>query len=198
MRIPLPKTYNSWIIVSLVLLFALPAVGQGSGPKGSYEGQSREGQSRAELEAEQRVSLSADKIIEILRNEPGLMLQVKKMLVRKAFEQGRIVDPSELTDDALYRLVRDDENIRIIATREIEDRSYIRAKPTKEELARQDARGLPGGIPRTMDSSMGASSSRGNGMSQEEAYWGAQQRDLQQYQRMVPGAAPPSAPGTIL
>src|SRR5713101_4507319 len=46
--------------------------------------------SRAEKEAAQQVSLSPDKIIDILRNEPGLLLQVKKMLVRKAYEQGRI------------------------------------------------------------------------------------------------------------
>jgi protein involved in polysaccharide export with SLBB domain len=92
--------------------------------------------SRAEREAEQMVSLSADKITEILQNEPGLLLQVKKALVRKAFEQGRVLDPNDLTDDALFRLIREDQNVRVIATQEIEDRSYIKAKPTREELAR--------------------------------------------------------------
>src|ERR1700674_3148727 len=83
--------------------------------------------SRAEQEAEQLVSLSADKIVSILQVEPGLLLQVKKTLVRKAFEQGRVLDPNDLTDDALFRLIREDQNVRVIATREIEDRSYIRA-----------------------------------------------------------------------
>src|SRR5580698_770131 len=92
--------------------------------------------SRAEHEAEQLVSLSADKITEILRDETGLLLQVKKALVRKAFEQGRVLDPNDLTDDALFRLIREDQNVRVIATREIEDRQYIRAKPTREELAK--------------------------------------------------------------
>ena len=64
-------------------------------------------QSRAEFEAEQRVSLSAEKIIDLLQQEPGLLLQVKKMLVRKAFEQGRILDPTDLTDEALFRLLRE-------------------------------------------------------------------------------------------
>src|ERR1051325_2887325 len=86
-------------------------------------------QSRAEIEAEQRVSLSADKIVELLQREPGLLLQIKKQLVRKAFEQGRLLDPAELTDDAVFRLLREDENVRILATHEIEDRSYIRPKP---------------------------------------------------------------------
>jgi protein involved in polysaccharide export with SLBB domain len=92
--------------------------------------------SRAEREAEQMVALSGDKIIQILRDETGLLLQVKKALVRKAYEQGRILDPKDLTDDALFELIREDENVRIIATEQIEDRSYIRAKPTKEEIAK--------------------------------------------------------------
>jgi hypothetical protein len=65
--------------------------------------------SRAEQEAEQMVSLSADKITQILESEAGLLLQVKKAIVRKAFEQGRILDPNDLTDDALYRLIREDQ-----------------------------------------------------------------------------------------
>ncbi len=90
--------------------------------------------SRAERAAEQMVSLSADNIISLLRQETGLLLQVKKAVVRKAFEQGRVVDPADLTDDGLFSLIREDENTRVTATREIEDRYYIRAKPTREEL----------------------------------------------------------------
>src|SRR5258708_30218991 len=92
--------------------------------------------SRAEQEAEQMVSLSADRILYILREEPGLLIQVKKALVRKAFEQGRLLNPQDLTDESVFRLIREDDSIRIIATREIEDRAYVRAKPTREEIAR--------------------------------------------------------------
>ena len=94
--------------------------------------------SRAEQEAEQMVSLSAEDIIAILEKEPGLLLEVKKMLVRTAYAQGRILDPQDLTDEALYRVVARDENIRILVTQEIEDREYIRVKPTREELAREE------------------------------------------------------------
>src|SRR6476661_6900276 len=75
------------------------------------------------------VSLSAEKIIGILRQETGLLLEVKKLLVRKAREQGRILDPEDLTDEALFRLLRDDALIRALATQEIERRNYVRAKP---------------------------------------------------------------------
>jgi protein involved in polysaccharide export with SLBB domain len=134
--------------------------------------------SRAEHEAEQMVSLSADRILFILRQEPGLLLQVKKALVRKAFEQGRILDPNDLSDDALFDLIRHDDNIRVIATHEIVDRSYIKAKPTREELARNlpcrqplptGAEALAAKQPDQLPSSSNASTKRAP--SQEEEYW---------------------------
>src|SRR5215469_3113851 len=48
--------------------------------------------SRAEKEAERLVSLPTDKIILLLQQEPGLFLEVKKMIMRKAFAQGRVID----------------------------------------------------------------------------------------------------------
>lgn len=116
------------------------------------------------------VSLSAEKIIGILRQETGLLLEVKKLLVRKAREQGRILDPEDLTDEALFRLLRDDALIRALATQEIERRNYVRAKPTRDEL-RANVFG---------DTDMGPTKTATGGnspadqlkrASQEEAYW---------------------------
>ena len=89
---------------------------------------------RAAQEAEQRVSLSAATITQILRDHPGLLLAVKKALVRRAYEQGRLLDPADLTDDALFELLQQDNNTRILATREIVDRRYVQVKPTAREL----------------------------------------------------------------
>jgi protein involved in polysaccharide export with SLBB domain len=151
-------------------------------------------QSRAEKEAEQLVSLSADQIIQILHEETGLLLQVKRALVRKAYEQGRILDPNDLTDEALYRLITEDQNVRVIATHEIEDRSYVRAKPTREELARD--------LPCRQAVSMAASDTKQSvqttsdpkaNATQEEAYWFRHDSDadcdLEQY---LPGGTIPS------
>jgi len=91
-------------------------------------------QSRAQQEAAQQVSLSADNIIEILEKEPGLVLQVKKLLVQEAFEQGQLVDSKDLSDQAVFRSLREDEKGRILATREIEARGYISLKPTHAEV----------------------------------------------------------------
>ena len=151
--------------------------------------------SRAEKEAEERVSLSADRILDILQQEPGLLLQVKKMLVRKAFEQGRLLDPADLTDEALFRLVREDENIRILATREIEDRSYIRAKPTKEEIERERDLAAQKGLS-TTPTMQSASAPAGSNRNQEDAYWDKHESDFQNYAAPVTGPNPgqPAAP----
>ena len=116
---------------------------------------------------EPMVSLSAATISEILRREPGLLLEVKRLLVRKAYEQGRLLDPADLTDDALFRLLREDDNIRVLATREIERREYIRPKPTRQEIEKDQIARL-----HTPESSK----SPGSGavpvrQSDEEKYW---------------------------
>jgi protein involved in polysaccharide export with SLBB domain len=124
------------------------------------------------------VSLSADKIISLLRTESGLFLQVKKALVKKAYEQGRLIDPQDLTDDAVFSLIREDDNVRILITREIEDRSYVRAKPTREELARglvsEPLRGQAPKVASPVDPNKPAPT-------QEEAYWAAHESGEEQY-----------------
>ncbi len=138
--------------------------------------------SRAEREAEQMVSFSADRILPILRQEPGLLLQLKKALVRKAFEQGQILNPNDLTDDALFDLIRKDENVRVIATHEIVDRGYIKAKPRREELARDLPCRLPasaGSEAKQADQSSLTNSKRPP--SQEEIYWAKHENDLDCY-----------------
>jgi protein involved in polysaccharide export with SLBB domain len=135
--------------------------------------------SRAEHAAEEMVSLSADKIITLLRQEPGLMLQVKKALVRKAYEQGRILDPADLDDDSLFRLLWEDENVRVIATQEIERRNYVRAKPTQAEI---DRRGysVPVVTAPTQNAQGAAPANRNVaiGGPQEDAYWSTHEDNL--------------------
>ena len=46
----------------------------------------------------------------------------QRLLVRQAYEQGQLLDPAYLTDDALYQLPIVDDNARILATQEIEKR----------------------------------------------------------------------------
>jgi len=148
--------------------------------------------SRADQEAQRKVSLSPDKIIDILRNEPGLLLEVKKMLVRKAYDQGRLLDPEDLTDEALFRLIGRDGNIRVLITREIEDREYVRVKPTREEMEREQQR--RGTQPLVADTAQEEEDLK-TGKSQEQGYWSRHDRDLQN-SSPPPSTAPALAPAT--
>ncbi|MBZ5706792.1 MAG: SLBB domain-containing protein [Acidobacteriia bacterium] len=133
------KSRVSAVLVLMMLAFPIAVLGQ----ERTYSNRPQvtdEANFRAEQEAESLVALSADKIIAILRDEPGLLLQAKKLLVKKAYEQGRLLDPQELTDEALFRLIRQDQNICVLITREIEDRSYVRAKPGREERDEMERR----------------------------------------------------------
>jgi len=155
--------------LSFSILLPLPGWGQ---QRGDYRTTTAidPSQSRAAEAAAELVSLSADKIISILREEPGLLLAVKKTLVRRAYEQGRILDPADLTDDALYTLLRDDNSVRVVATREIEDRYYIRPKPTREELERNP--------PKDLEKNPAEAKLTSSNPSAEEIYWSRHEDDF--------------------
>ena len=157
--------------------------------------------SRAEQEAEQMVTLSPDRILAIIRQEPGLLFQIKKALVRKAFEQGRLLDQKELTDLALFTLIREDENVRLIATHEIEDRQYIRAKPTREELAQntpcrqavqttQATQTIQPGSDAPARNELPSVQASGGG-NQEQAYWAKHDSDGDCFLQSLPHGALP-------
>jgi protein involved in polysaccharide export with SLBB domain len=174
-------------MISLCMALTLCATASGQQPA-AYSRSTAIDQknSRAEHEAEQMVSLSADRILFILRDEPGLLLQIKKALVRKAFEQGRILDPNDLTDDTLFTLIRQDDNIRVIATHEIVDRAYIKAKPTREELARDlPCRQLMPNDAETVTAKQPDQSASNTNTkpapSQEQEYWRKHENDLDCY-----------------
>ena len=158
--------------------FVLPAFGQ-------TQMEPRRSESR---DVEPMVSLSAATLTDILRHEPGLLLQVKKMLVRKAYEQGRLLDTEDLTDESLFRLLREDESIRILATEEVEKREYVRAKPTRRELDHER-------IERYETEKTVSTTTEQPPQSQEEKYW-AQHEQMPARQNASPSTRVPVEPGS--
>ena len=80
------------------------------------------------------VALSADVIVDLLRKEPALKLQIKRVLIQKALDQGRLLAEEDLGDTELFGLIRDQFTIRKIASDEIEKRHYLPLRPTDEEV----------------------------------------------------------------
>ncbi|HEX3740544.1 MAG TPA: SLBB domain-containing protein [Terriglobales bacterium] len=197
-RRPSGDRIRNSVITVLVCVIAV-AVSSAQTPNASYHKQSLPLKSRAEQAAEQQVALSPEKIIELLRQEPGLLLQVKKVLVRKAYEQGRILDPEDLTDDALFQLLHEDHTICVLATREIEARAYVKAKPTQEEIEQQREQDARLGLTRTAAPEAQKPQGAANQVtSQEDAYWEKHDDMGEQYQlgqpQLLPQPTRPNAP----
>jgi protein involved in polysaccharide export with SLBB domain len=201
---PLSVSGTQRAILALLLMLYVAAA---SSPKLSAQnvlvyGRTRaidEAQSQSERQAEQTVSLSAEKLIALMQKETGLLLEVKKLLVRKAFEQGRILESKDLTDEALFRLLREDENIRVLATQEVSNRLYIRALPNQDERQRERAvSGRPVATNGDEESAGPANSAKTHGMSQEDRYWSEQDhrspastQSTQPQSKVPPGAQQP-------
>ena len=235
MRVRLADTHKFGLRLALALLFMLCAASlfaQGDRPfTKSYDKSPAAPdydrtravpleQSRAQAEADRLVSLSSEKIISLLSSEPGLLLKCKKLMVRSAFEQGRVLGQEDLTDDAVFQLVREDQKVRSLFTREIEDRYYVRAKPTQEELEQSWMAGMtplitgPGSTtPSSVSSSLLAGQIPNGRPSsgQEDLYWLRHEDDLNRLPNpnfvmplgtsqagtssAVQAAKPPSTPG---
>jgi len=154
------------LILATIACVLLPSLSAGQeGPANPEESIAEVGPH--ERDPEPLVSLSAAAITEILRQEPGLLLEVKRVLVRKAYEQGRLLDPADLTDAALFQWLREDNNVRVLATEQIEQREYIRPKPTRREMEKDRIERL-----RSANSAMASGGSTVPvGRNEEEKYW---------------------------
>ena len=180
------------ILASFLVLCTALAAAQDSPVYGRTQALD-ESRSQAEERAEQTVSLSAEKLIALLQKETGLLLEVKKFLVRKAFEQGRILEPRDLTDEALSRLLREDETIRVLATQEVLKRRYIRALPTSEERQRQSTVSGDSLSTRDEESSASGTPAKTRSASQEERYWSAEER-RRELSPQAPDVSPQTQP----
>src|SRR5690348_6915559 len=99
--------------------------------------------SQSRIDKEERalmdqVTLAPEQIESVLRTQPLMMLNVKRALVRKAYEQGRLLDPADLTDTVVLQLVQEDRNVQIVATHEIErSLSTVESYPTQRSSSDQ-------------------------------------------------------------
>lgn len=90
--------------------------------------------SQSSSAAQSEASLDANIIIGLLQHEPALALQIKKALIKRGIDQGRLLEEQDLTDVVLYDLIQREQVIRVIATHEIMSRHYLDLKPTDEEI----------------------------------------------------------------
>lgn len=72
-----------------------------------------------------RVGASASQIEEVLRKDPGLMVELKRIVAKEATDHGQILEDSDLTDVAVIARLADDPEFRSVATRLLQRYGYL-------------------------------------------------------------------------
>ena len=72
-----------------------------------------------------RVSASAAQIREVLARDPGLMVELKRLLAKQATEKGQIVTEQDMTDSAILDRLENDPRFRSLATRLLQRYGYL-------------------------------------------------------------------------
>ena len=71
------------------------------------------------------VSASPTQIREVLAKDPGLMVELKRLMAKQAIERGQIVAEQDLADDAILDRLATDTRFRALATRLLQRYGYL-------------------------------------------------------------------------
>ncbi len=75
-----------------------------------------------------RVAASAAQIEEVLRKDPGLLVELKRWIAKEATGRGQIVEDADLTDRAIFDRLTRDQQFRVVATRLLQRYGYLLPK----------------------------------------------------------------------
>ena len=132
--------------LALALSFCMPAYAQRQSQGGAAQGSGTETPARVRLHSPdiisdnlERVAASADQILEVLNNEAGLMVELKRLLAQEAGVSGQILEESDLTDVSVAERLRSDLRSRVLATRLLQRYGYLvpRVNPDSDLEAEQ-------------------------------------------------------------
>jgi len=92
-----------------------------------------------------RVAATASQIQVVLRQNPGLMVELKRWVAKDATDHGQLVGDTELTDEAIYDRLRSDVQFRSVATQLLQKYGYLlpqfnpgSPQATEQQLAIQE------------------------------------------------------------
>ena len=75
------------------------------------------------------VSASPTQIRDVLAKNPGLMVELKRLMAKQAVERGQIVAEQDLEDDAILSRLATDTRFRALATRLLQRYGYLTPQP---------------------------------------------------------------------
>jgi protein involved in polysaccharide export with SLBB domain len=76
-----------------------------------------------------RVAAPAAEIEQVLRRDPGLLVELKRWVAKDASEHGQIVEDADLTDQGIYDRLGRELEFRSVATRLLQRYGYLVPKP---------------------------------------------------------------------
>ena len=75
-----------------------------------------------------RVAASTSQVEDLLRKEPGLLVELKRWVAKEATDRGQILDDTELTEQAIFERLTRDLEFRSLATRLLQRYGYLMPK----------------------------------------------------------------------
>jgi len=72
-----------------------------------------------------RVAASAEQIGEVLRKDPGLMVELKRWVAKEATDNGQVLEDSDVTDQAIFGRLGSDVAFRSVATRLLQRYGFL-------------------------------------------------------------------------
>ena len=85
-----------------------------------------------------RVGASPNQIQAVLRQQPGLLVELKRWVAQEAASNGQIVKDSDLTDQKIFARLFSDTQFRSVATRLLERYGYLVPKLNPESDAAEE------------------------------------------------------------
>jgi len=73
-----------------------------------------------------RVAASAAQLKEVLLQDTGLLVELKRLIAKEASDNGQVIVDEDLTDNAVYQRLVEDVKFRSIATRLVQKYGYLR------------------------------------------------------------------------
>ena len=143
--IPVGRAVRALLLVVILTVptavLARPRAQQAEAPQAAAENSTRqETRSLPDLLSDNldRVAASDEQILAVLNKEPGLLLELKRVLAQDAAMGGQILEESELVDSAIASRLRTELRARVLATRLLQRYGFLLPRVNPNSNLRPD------------------------------------------------------------
>src|SRR5271157_1967199 len=125
---PSTRARTRWVLMGVLFVFLFGLAGASAARPQEREREREREQERASDWATdylELVSASPEQIRDVLAKDPGLMVELKRLMAKQAIDKGQIVGEQELADAAIMDRLATDTRFRALATRLLQRYGYL-------------------------------------------------------------------------